>query len=83
MTVTTPTTEEVKNLQNTIRQMDKKTFDLYKQLAEVLVKNMPVFSDDSSYATAIEKQKRFIQETAGKIEIDEEAVNDLRERSMI
>lgn len=37
-----------------------------------------ISSDD-----AMKNQREFVRETAGKIDIDEEAVNDLRLRSMI
>ena len=32
-----PTMDDVKEFQNTLLKMDKKTFDLYKQLAYVII----------------------------------------------
>lgn len=76
----TPTMDDVLELQKTLQKMDKKTFDVYKQLAFILTANKSAASDDSDVIT---KQKQFIQETAGKLEVDEDAINDLRMRSTI
>lgn len=80
---TTPTLEDVKEFQKTFLQMDKKTFDLYKQLAYVLITKMPQTNEQDNEQQVMDKQRQFIKETAGKIQVDENAINDLRMRSMI
>lgn len=80
---TTPTLEDVKEFQKTLLQMDKKTFDLYKQLAYVLITKMPQTNEQDNEQQVMDKQRQFIKETAGKIQVDEDAINDLRMRSMI
>lgn len=83
MNTETPSKEEVTEFQQTLLKMNRKTFDLYKQIAEILTASLagPANYDDSS--KVMEKQKQFVRQTAGKIRIDEDAINELRTRSMI
>lgn len=81
--MTTPTVEEVNEFQKTLLKMDRETFDLYKQLAYVIITRMPQSTSKDSDSQTMDKQRQFIKETAGKIQVDEDAINDLRMRSMI
>ena len=79
-----PTMDDVKEFQNTLLKLDKKTFDLYKQLAYVIINtsaSVKVSSTDDN--SVMEKQREFIRQTAGKIQVDEDAIDDLRVRSVI
>lgn len=80
---TTPTKEEVRELQDALLKMNKETFDLYKKLAYVLITKTPDIKENDDDSEAIKKQRQFVQQTAGKIRVDEDAIDDLRRRSMI
>ena len=65
-----PTIEDLtKNLSN----MDQDSYSAAVKFIYFLMEDQKVKEDDT-----LKKQKAFVSETAGKISVDEEAVNDLR-----
>lgn len=70
-----PTIEDVTKILST---MDE---DSYR----AAVKFIYYLADDQKKKEkdALQQQQRFVNETAGKITVDEEAINELRMRSMI
>lgn len=69
-----PTIDEVTKV---LSQMDKDTYGVAVKFIYYLAENSQNADSD------LEKQKRFINDTAGKISVDETAINDLRMGSMI
>ncbi|MGN0363428.1 MAG: hypothetical protein ACI4ET_11375 [Bilifractor sp.] len=46
-------------------------------------KSLSKYVDQNEESVAMDRQRAFIEQTAGKVHVDENAINELRMRSMI